>query len=196
MSIRSTALALAAVGVFAAGTAEAHVIHYKINLNGPSMIPANNSPNYGFGDLYFNEHSGIYSMFVEVVGIKVDDLVGEGPNNTPFHFHFGSATEHGDMSSDVGWEVLFGPSSSSIVPTANGFRIEVIEALEWGSQGNFDPPQLENLFAFWEQRQWMDIHTAAFPGGEIRGQWIDVTPAPGSVALVGFGAMAALRRRR
>ncbi|MBL8746529.1 MAG: CHRD domain-containing protein [Phycisphaerae bacterium] len=38
-----------------------------------------------------------------------------------------------------------------------------------------------------------NLHTSAFPGGEIRGQ---VVPTPGALALVGLGGLVAARRRR
>jgi hypothetical protein len=191
------ALGFAGVLVFAAAqSASAHILHYKIDLRGSSVLPPNSSENFGFGDLYFNEHSGTYNMFVEVVGIKIEDLTGSGPNSTPFHFHFGSKTEHGPMSSDAGWEVLFGPGGGQLTPTASGFRISLPDGLIYGTQGNFNADQLDNLFAFWEQRQWMDIHTKAFPDGELRGQWVDVTPSPGGLMLIGLASVAANRRRR
>lgn len=42
---------------------------------------------------------------------------------------------------------------------------------------------------------YVNVHTANFGGGEIRGQ-VNVVPEPQSVALVGMGALLLLRRRR
>ncbi len=40
-----------------------------------------------------------------------------------------------------------------------------------------------------------NFHTDAFPAGEVRGQ-ISQVPAPGGLALIGLGAVGAIRRRR
>lgn len=40
---------------------------------------------------------------------------------------------------------------------------------------------------------YVNIHSSAFPGGEIRGQ---VVPTPGALALLGLGGLVATRRRR
>ena len=43
---------------------------------------------------------------------------------------------------------------------------------------------------------YINIHTAANPDGEIRGQVLKVIPEPATMALVGLGGLALLRRRR
>ena len=42
---------------------------------------------------------------------------------------------------------------------------------------------------------YVNVHTQAFPGGEIRGQ-IGVVPEPGTIVALGLGAILLVRRRR
>lgn len=43
---------------------------------------------------------------------------------------------------------------------------------------------------------YINIHTAANPDGEIRGQVLKVIPEPATIVLAGLGGLALLRRRR
>lgn len=60
--------------------------------------------------------------------------------------------------------------------------------------GVLTAPQIAGLLA---GNTYINIHTTAFPGGEIRGQ-VAVVPEPGSIILLASGAIAvaALARRR
>ncbi len=58
--------------------------------------------------------------------------------------------------------------------------------------GIFTAAQVADLLA---GRHYVNIHTSTFPGGEIRGQ-ITAVPEPGTLAALGLGAAALLRRRK
>lgn len=48
-----------------------------------------------------------------------------------------------------------------------------------------------------ENKIYLNIHSATFPGGEIRGQLVPVIPEPATAALFALGGFAlAVRRRR
>jgi hypothetical protein len=51
------------------------------------------------------------------------------------------------------------------------------------------------LLSFEEGRAYLNIHTTAFPGGEIRGFLIAV-PAPATGAVLAMAGLVAARRRR
>jgi hypothetical protein len=73
-------------------------------------------------------------------------------------------------------------------------------AATWNSafvtaQGSIANAEAALAAAMTTGRAYLNIHTANFPGGEIRG--FLATPEPGTLALLGFGAAAlALARRR
>ena len=54
------------------------------------------------------------------------------------------------------------------------------------------PAQIASLEA---GQMYFNIHTSAFPGGEIRGQ-IFVVPEPAMLGLLGTGVLALMARRR
>jgi hypothetical protein len=70
-----------------------------------------------------------------------------------------------------------------------------------GGRPNAGHPEMSLLAALQGHLTYVNVHTATFPGGEIRGQLLQVTvvPEPGTYALMlaGLGLVGfAIRRRR
>ena len=109
-------------------------------------------------------------LFDDSTNLLSWDITWSGLLGTPtlMHFH-GPALPHQNAGVEVGTGVAGPPVIGSAVLNA--------------SQG------ADLLAELW----YLNLHTSAFSGGEIRGQ---VTPEPGTLVLVGAGGMAILRRRR
>ena len=102
-----------------------------------------------------------------------------------------------ELSWDISWEDLTGPV------TAMHFHGPALPGMNAGVQvpiPGLVSPSIGSTFITASQAAdllqglwYVNIHTAQFPGGEIRGQ---VVPAPGALALLGLGGLLARRRRR
>ncbi|MBK9189116.1 MAG: CHRD domain-containing protein [Phycisphaerales bacterium] len=175
----------AIMGVLTTGQAAlAHIIEYNFVLNSPQVVPGVISPAWGEGYMAYNHHTVFFSMTIDLHGIFVEDLAASGPNATPIHMHLAPRGENGPIVVDLG---LWG----TFTPTADGSRFTIASAFLGGQQG-------DEIFSDWFQVQtalfneriYVDVHTAQYPGGQVRGQ----IPAPATgLALLG---LFALRRRR
>jgi CHRD domain/Secretion system C-terminal sorting domain len=121
---------------------------YTLDLSGGAQVPFNASGAYGSGFVTINR-DGDQVYYDWLVG----DLSGEA---TSAHFHSGVAGQNGpviyDMSSIM--------QTSGTSAAASGF---------WKSTDT--PPFLPtNLLQFDNKSVYLNIHTDAFPDGEIRGQ--------------------------
>lgn len=97
-----------------------------------------------------------------------DNLIGD-PASPGAHIHNAPAGSNGP--------IVFGFSSGAW--DLNG-------SATWNdlSQSHVDELFAGNLY--------INFHTTAFPGGEVRGQ---IVPTPGTLALAGVGLLAISRRR-
>ncbi len=134
----------------------------------------------GVATLVLNDAMTELSMNIQFDGITTDDMTG-------FHIHAAPAGANGPVvfglkspNSDVDGDFMdFGTGFSSV----------------WdGQEGNGTTlaAQLDNLF---NEGLYFNAHTAAFPGGEIRGQILQI-PEPASAGLLVLCIGALTRRRR
>lgn len=174
------ASALAGLCTVAGSVAHAHEVAFDAHLDEDQVVSPTGSAATGHLHLSTDEHSGLFDVHeFDVEGIFVGDLSNaHGPNNTAFHVHLGDPGTNGPILIDLHWYVNAG--FGTITPTATGFHV-VMTGLLTAVQGLYDMTAAtgltpDDVFAEMEEgHTYVQVHTTAFPEGEIRGQLIPDT---------------------
>ena len=175
MTVR-TAITSTILTVTLAANAASAGVFFDFILDGSQEAPPNGSDAFGFATLEYMSDAQTFDLFVVTDGIGLGDLLGVGPNNSPVHIHNAPAGANGPIAIDVG-------AMSSFTDEGDGILTFSISGV---SIGDFE----DELFA---GELYLNIHTAEFAGGEIRGQ---IVPAPAAGSLVGLCGLALVRRKR
>jgi hypothetical protein len=191
MTCLSRLLPIAIVATAIVSAAPAQMFVFTANMDGPSESPPNASP--GTGETMVMMDVTNLMMHVD---ITFRDLIGP---TTAAHIHAPTAVP---FTGNAG--------VASQVPFFSGFPIGVTSGIYHGvfdmtqassynpafvaANGGTPVAAFHALLGFMQQgRSYMNIHTSAFPGGEIRGFLV---PEPASLAILGLGALAFVRKRR
>ncbi len=197
MSLRLQPLAMAAVAALAIGASAPALAHTQSWVG--TFEPEGAGGRAGSGSLLieYDEHSNILTITASFSGLSSNTTVAHihccsgpfpatagvalagGPGNTLINFPAGVRAANYSQNFDMGLNSVYSNAfRNANGGTANGAR----DAL---------------LAAFDSSRAYLNIHTVAFGGGEIRAQ-ISPIPEPGTWALMAAGLLgvAGMARRR
>jgi hypothetical protein len=191
--MRTRSWVLVGVMLLWSSAAHAAVINYYASLTGPKENPVNASPGTGFARV-------TYDTVLHTLDVNVDfqDLLG---NTTASHIHCcvsppgtaGVATTTPTFQ-NFPLGVTSGSYSRVLDLTLARSWNPAFIAANGGTTASAEAVLAAGLAA---GTSYFNIHTSlplGFPGGEIRD--FLVAPEPATMALLGFGVLAALRRRR
>ena len=150
-----------------AASVQAAVFDLSASIDGFQTVPPTGSSGMGTGLVTYDDSSNLLSW-----DIAWSDLTGPV---TVMHFH-GPA----DVGTNAGVQVNIGGISGTTSPSIGSATITTAQATDL----------LNDLY-------YINIHTANFPGGEIRGQ-VFLVPEPTGITLVvaGIGSAGLVLRRR
>jgi hypothetical protein len=150
-------------------SASATVFHYEVALNGASEFPSNNSAGLGFGSVSYDDAA--HTLQLE---LAFDGLTG---TTTASHIHAPTA---------IPFSVTNTAGVATTTPTFAGFPLGVTNGtysntLDLTLLSSYNPTYVTNnggttataevalTTAIAEGRAYWNVHSTAFPGGEIRG---------------------------
>jgi hypothetical protein len=170
---------MAAMSIPMAATAATKV--YTIHLGGANEVPANPSPATGLAVLTVDDSADTISFAIGAMNLQ--------GAFTMSHIHAAAAGANGPVVFSFGSTAdLQGPV------TIGGTAVPGSYAL-LGSHKPASPLADQINAAPWNY--YVNVHTQAYPGGEVRGQVSAIPePAPLATMLAGLGVVGLLARRR
>lgn len=184
-------LATIAVFTFAyAASASAAVLRYEAMLDGAQQVPSPVMTDAtGSASLEIDDVAETLTFSMSIDGIDFADLIDVGPGAGPVHLHNAAAGSNGPVV------VPFTFPAGGYTGTMDGFALDramvSFDAITGGA--DFDT-FINELNA---GNYYINVHTADWTGGEVRGQLAAVPlPASALFLLAAVGGLAALRRTR
>ena len=182
-----------------APTALAGGIFFEAFLDGSQVVPPTGSQNsgYAFMELTDTGNGPELSYHISLFGLDLDGQ--QTPNDpaddvTAIHIHFGAIGEEGGHALNI-----FGLPREDDADMTFDAGFGTVMGIWDNSDENLAPPPSfalsDSLDALFAEGLYFQVHTNAFPDGEIRGQIVAV-PAPGVLAVFTLAAICPKRRRR
>jgi uncharacterized protein (TIGR03382 family) len=185
------------LGAFILGqAASASIITYDAALSGPNEAPPNASPGVGFAIVTIDTVAQTMEVNVTFSG-----LLG---TTSASHIHCctptagtGTAIVATQVPTFAGFPlgVTSGSYDQTFDITLDAFYNPAFEAASGGTAAFAEATLLAGIAA---DDAYLNIHTSAVPGGEIRGFLVQATPEPATFLMAGaaLAGLAMVRRRR
>ena len=183
----------------AAPPARATVHKYDADLSGPNESPANSSPGTGHTTVDFDDVANTLHVHVTFSGLSPLTSGGAASGTTASHIHAPTANP-GVLTAGVATTtptfagfplgVLSGVYDNTLDLTAASSYNPAFVTLAFPNGGGGSLPTAESVLtgALASGKAYLNIHTTAFPSGEIRGFLLPAVPEPSTVVLLGIGA--------
>jgi len=186
------ALSLSASLLFlGAGVAHATVITYDAALSGAKEDPANGSPATGWTTVLIDDVTNMMTVNATFSGLAGTSTASHIHCCTPLPGTAGVATSLPTFPT-----FPLGVTSGTYTETFDLLNSSTYNATFISTHGgSVDSARLAFLAGLATDHAYLNIHTTAFPGGEIRG-FLSEVPEPDSIALLGLGAAALVVLRR
>jgi len=180
-----------------ATTAHAATFTFQSMLDAAQSTTGTTSTATGMASISVDDDDETIDFSLSVDGLSLDglnDAFVDGANAAlgPIHIHDGDAGLTGPVA------IPFVFDTSAYMDTATGFQVNVV-GLEYSAAVAISgfPESFEDFLSGLRSKEYyINIHSDANPGGEIRGQ-ISAVPLPASslMLLAALGGFAAMRRK-
>lgn len=184
---------IAAISAVLASPAQAAVLTWTATLSGSQEIPPAETLGTGFGTVEYNDVTNVLSLYLEW-----ESLTGPG---VQAHIHCCVLSPPGNVGIAIDLWLPSDPPQPATGSFAASYDLDLVNPFRASfvsDNGGTTASALAALIEFMntgEGRAYFNIHTAQFPGGEIRGNLAPV-PEPATFALMLGGIAGVLLRRR
>lgn len=156
-------------------------------IDGFQEVPATGSSAYGSGSFTLDDQTWILTGSITTTGLPYLTATG-GQNVTGAHIH---APAPPGANAGVVFDLVSNSIGGTPVDLPGNITVYVFSGVLGGNQAQILSDLVNGL-------GYINIHSTAFSGGEIRGQvkCYGVVPEPASIAVLSVGALALIRRRK
>jgi CHRD domain/PEP-CTERM motif len=173
-------------------TAHATLFQYSVNLDGPSEPTS--SLGIGFGTVNYDDSAHSLQLQVSFSG-----LTNSGSGVTASHIHASTGIPFGGTAGVATTSPTFAGFPSGVTSGSYSNTLDLTLASSWNAPfitnngGTTGGAEAALAAAMAAGEAYWNIHSQAFPPGEIRGFLVAV-PEPSTLALAGLGAVAMATR--